>query len=565
MTCARACSASTLRRRTRCFAPLCSTRRSPMRTRPSSSTPSTATHASGDAGRASAIRATGSESSRLGAILKSIDAQMRVRLDFPHPLHAPKTPKYLLQIIDKEIDRWLEWKRAHTPRRIDIDLSKLGGIRPGGGRARARPCWWTSERDEGEGVGTAGVIEAAEGIGAACRIGLAEGAKEAKEVETEWVGRATKTEAPDLVLTSVEQGRLFDRGRRGGSFGTRARSLLGVARVADGASRADGAFGSFSGAVCLWPDRCRDGVRAAPARRGARWRRNGVRWSVRRLCERGDAGGRHQREARSTHWVTRRSSSWGTPLLSLRITCRTYGTSSRQDRSFERRGRHGNSCERDESDGDEPGRDGPGGGGPGQWRPGGDGPGGRGAGAERGLRRSGVDQGSPAHSGGHLMLKGGVVPRIGLPYITVGREVEIRALLTDLDLIADGGASFRFLVGRYGAGKSFLLQTIRTHAMGENFVVADAGPLARAAPAGRAGPGTRHLPRAGAQPLDQDAPRGRGARARARPLGRRLRRRGRGCRGARPRERGAARGARPRLRLRPDAHALPPRRLRGGR
>ena len=71
-------------------------------------------------------------------------------------------------------------------------------------------------------------------------------------------------------------------------------------------------------------------------------------------------------------------------------------------------------------------------------------------------------------------LKGGVVPRIGLPYITVGREVEIRALLTDLSLIAGGGASFRFLVGRYGAGKSFLLQTIRTHAMGEGFVVADA-------------------------------------------------------------------------------------------
>ena len=71
-------------------------------------------------------------------------------------------------------------------------------------------------------------------------------------------------------------------------------------------------------------------------------------------------------------------------------------------------------------------------------------------------------------------LKGGVVPRIGLPYITVGRETEIRALLTDLDLIANGGASFRFLVGRYGAGKSFLLQTIRTHAMGEGFVVADA-------------------------------------------------------------------------------------------
>lgn len=62
-------------------------------------------------------------------------------------------------------------------------------------------------------------------------------------------------------------------------------------------------------------------------------------------------------------------------------------------------------------------------------------------------------------------LKGGVVPRIGLPYITVGREVEIQALLHDLELIADGGASFRFLVGRYGSGKSFLIQTIRTHSM----------------------------------------------------------------------------------------------------
>ena len=71
-------------------------------------------------------------------------------------------------------------------------------------------------------------------------------------------------------------------------------------------------------------------------------------------------------------------------------------------------------------------------------------------------------------------LKGGVVPRIGLPYITVGREREIEALLHDLALVADGGASFRFLVGRYGAGKSFLLQTIRTHAMGREFVVADA-------------------------------------------------------------------------------------------
>lgn len=71
-------------------------------------------------------------------------------------------------------------------------------------------------------------------------------------------------------------------------------------------------------------------------------------------------------------------------------------------------------------------------------------------------------------------LKGGVVPRIGLPYITVGRTREIQALLHDLDLVAEGGASFRFLAGRYGSGKSFLLQTIRNHAMGNGFAVCDA-------------------------------------------------------------------------------------------
>lgn len=71
-------------------------------------------------------------------------------------------------------------------------------------------------------------------------------------------------------------------------------------------------------------------------------------------------------------------------------------------------------------------------------------------------------------------LKGGVVPRIGLPYITVGRKNEIEALLHDVDIIADGGASFRFIVGRYGSGKSFLIQTIRNYVMDRGFIVADA-------------------------------------------------------------------------------------------
>jgi len=71
-------------------------------------------------------------------------------------------------------------------------------------------------------------------------------------------------------------------------------------------------------------------------------------------------------------------------------------------------------------------------------------------------------------------LKGGVVPRTGLGYIAVGRTSEINALLHDVDITEQGGAFFRFIVGRYGSGKSFLLQTMRQHVMDRGFVTADA-------------------------------------------------------------------------------------------
>ena len=71
-------------------------------------------------------------------------------------------------------------------------------------------------------------------------------------------------------------------------------------------------------------------------------------------------------------------------------------------------------------------------------------------------------------------LKGGVVPRAGLEYITVGRTQEIEAILRDIEMIEEGGASFRFIVGKYGSGKSFLLQTIRNYATAKGFAVVDA-------------------------------------------------------------------------------------------
>jgi len=71
-------------------------------------------------------------------------------------------------------------------------------------------------------------------------------------------------------------------------------------------------------------------------------------------------------------------------------------------------------------------------------------------------------------------LKSGVVPRVGLEYVTVGRALEIEAILRDIEMIGQGGASFRFIVGKYGSGKSFLLQTIRNYATARGFAVVDA-------------------------------------------------------------------------------------------
>ena len=71
-------------------------------------------------------------------------------------------------------------------------------------------------------------------------------------------------------------------------------------------------------------------------------------------------------------------------------------------------------------------------------------------------------------------LTAGVVPRIGLRHIAVGRQNEVNAFLRDIAAVEDGGASFRFISGQYGSGKSFLMQLIRHNAMERNFVVADA-------------------------------------------------------------------------------------------
>ncbi|MDR1732855.1 MAG: ATP-binding protein [Synergistaceae bacterium] len=78
-------------------------------------------------------------------------------------------------------------------------------------------------------------------------------------------------------------------------------------------------------------------------------------------------------------------------------------------------------------------------------------------------------------------LMAGVVPRIGLHHIQVGRREEIEALLEDLARIADGGAAVRFVIGRFGTGKSFFLNLVKTVALEKGFVVmqADVAPTRR--------------------------------------------------------------------------------------
>ena len=70
-------------------------------------------------------------------------------------------------------------------------------------------------------------------------------------------------------------------------------------------------------------------------------------------------------------------------------------------------------------------------------------------------------------------LEAGVVPRSGAPYIAIGRQEEIASLLDNLDAVAEGGAATRFIIGRYGSGKSFLMQLLRGYALERGFLTAD--------------------------------------------------------------------------------------------
>lgn len=71
-------------------------------------------------------------------------------------------------------------------------------------------------------------------------------------------------------------------------------------------------------------------------------------------------------------------------------------------------------------------------------------------------------------------LRSGVVPRAGLQHIQVGRYQELKSFLSDIENVADGGTSFRLVIGEYGSGKTFFLSLVRSIAMEKGLVTMNA-------------------------------------------------------------------------------------------
>jgi hypothetical protein len=71
-------------------------------------------------------------------------------------------------------------------------------------------------------------------------------------------------------------------------------------------------------------------------------------------------------------------------------------------------------------------------------------------------------------------LRAGVVPRRGFAHIQVGRADEVTAIGRDLDRVADGGSMVRFVIGDYGAGKTFFLNLTASMAAEKKLITAAA-------------------------------------------------------------------------------------------
>lgn len=71
-------------------------------------------------------------------------------------------------------------------------------------------------------------------------------------------------------------------------------------------------------------------------------------------------------------------------------------------------------------------------------------------------------------------LISGVVPKIGIQHITVGRDNEVMSVVSALEDVKNGHSLVKFWIGDFGSGKSFMLHLLNVIALKQKFVVANA-------------------------------------------------------------------------------------------
>ena len=145
----------------------------------------------------------GARSAKLGQILHAVDQRLRQALDYPHQLKERGDPKYLTQIIDREIRDYLAWRKEHAPRRIEIDLSKLAGIRTAASATRESLLIDEERETEVAPAPTAPIQEGEEGV----ELGLSP--DELSLLRNLLDGRADVTTGTDLLVDSINE-KLFD-------------------------------------------------------------------------------------------------------------------------------------------------------------------------------------------------------------------------------------------------------------------------------------------------------------------------------------------------------------------
>lgn len=157
-----------------------------------------------------ALHDGGGRSARLGQAMRAVDRQLRDALGYPHPLKERGDPKYLTQLIDREIRDYLAWRAEHEPVRVEIDLSKLAGIRSAAAVTREALLVDEEREQTAEAEAPAAPCETEAVAPPATEPGSGEGAPGLTPEERALLGalldgRAPQAPSADLLVDSINE------------------------------------------------------------------------------------------------------------------------------------------------------------------------------------------------------------------------------------------------------------------------------------------------------------------------------------------------------------------------